>query len=1408
MSSLLRFRPAACSAVLLALFLLVSGAPDAFGQQIDAVEPATAYAGHPVVLSGSDLGGATGVTFNGTSVDFAVASNSTIRARVPEGATADGSFTVTTSGGSATSPTVALARGPYGAGRSMYFGANHVALPDESAFDFDPISDSGASFTVSFWMRIGANNFPPSRAGLVTKGSDAWRVQLANDRQRIEFALTERGETTAITSLTNTWDNHWHHVAAVFDEDARAMRLYVDGILEAETTLFGFEQNDSPVWIGGRYQDDARNFWGRLDQVRIYETAVTQQQIRNRAHRTVAAATPGLIAAYRFDASTPGTAFDQTGNFRHGSYETGDSGIARDRYSSAPVGQQSAAVANGEATTVGSSGGSVSVSAVETDGSGGVQVYRFGATSGPVRTDDAPGEVMPGSLFEERSAVTWGLDPFGGRPSGDVTLDYSGVSGVSAPVALVHRDTAGGAWEMASGWTQDTGAQTFSRSGIVPAGQYAVRSLPDRSTIYVDQSVASPGDGSSWEAAYASLQTALANATPASEIWIAEGVYVPGSSESESFTITGALDGIQLYGGFQGTESVRSEREPDRHVTVLSGDVGGDDAVTDAGVTATAGDISGTNSRHVLVMDGTSGGSVTTATTLDGLTVTGGQATAASQRSDASAAGGGLFCDGHGSGNACSPTLSNVRFAGNKAIFGGAVAVHVQDRGQTGIRILESEFTGNRATRYGGALWNFTRGNTSRLAGEIAASTFTGNTAGEAGGALYVDGRVSRDAPPSVMRIAQSAFVNNASAYNEFADRSGGGALFLRGGGLGETIVATSSVFADNGRNHVSVSEPLGSRIVGCTFTGATETAFVIGGTLQFGGTLTMQNVIAWGNASLLTDSGQDALAFESSLLQTSVDRGTNVTVADPLFADTADVDGEDGVLGTADDGLRVSVRSPAVDAGRDDYYPDYVDAGAAGEARVQDSDGDGTTVSNLGAYETTGPAAPIATTDAPADVGAGTVDFSGTVKPGGAEATVVFEYREKGANSFQTILADQSPLTGVGERSVTATLDGLSASTEYEVRLSASNDEGFGAGDLQAFTTRFLTYAITEGGQEGLVRTFEATPGGANQPVGVFRVTPAASGGALTGVELASGAPRATGVTRMRLWISEDDRFDVLDDTQLGAVDTDPEVGIPTTLTFDGFDRSLPGEARYLFLTADLAEDAEGTVRAKISSPDALALGGGPITQVNGRDTGTFSDLPLSGDASPLPVELTALNAQQKGEEIAVTWTTAAERNSASFRVQRRHPGGAATWTTVGQVEAAGTTTEPQSYRYTDTDLPYEADSLRYRLQQVDTDGATALSDPVTVERASVSELELLGTYPNPAQRQATIRFALPEGTDAATLRLYDTLGRRVRTVDLESKPGRHEATLDVAGLSSGVYFLRIRTAASVRTQRLTVVR
>ena len=225
-----------------------------------------------------------------------------------------------------------------------------------------------------------------------------------------------------------------------------------------------------------------------------------------------------------------------------------------------------------------------------------------------------------------------------------------------------------------------------------------------------------------------------------------------------------------------------------------------------------------------------------------------------------------------------------------------------------------------------------------------------------------------------------------------------------------------------------------------------------------------------------------------------------------------------------------------------------------------------------------------------------------------------------------------------------------------------------------------------------------------------------------------------------------------------------------------------------------------------------ARALNGQAQTEA-AWDAGAFES---HGEA--LPVELASLTATLNGTDtdaaVRLRWRTLSERQNRGFRVQRAEgrvdkSSSSVDWTTLGQVDGAGTTSERRTYRFTNDDLPFGPERLRYRLVQVDADGSTETTDPVAVRRSAPDRVRLRAPAPNPARRQATLRFAVPEGHDeAVTLTVHDALGRKIRTIEPQSAGRRHRMPIDVAGWPSGAYFVRLRAGPTVRTERLVVVK
>jgi len=212
---------------------------------------------------------------------------------------------------------------------------------------------------------------------------------------------------------------------------------------------------------------------------------------------------------------------------------------------------------------------------------------------------------------------------------------------------------------------------------------------------------------------------------------------------------------------------------------------------------------------------------------------------------------------------------------------------------------------------------------------------------------------------------------------------------------------------------------------------------------------------------------------------------------------------------------------------------------------------------------------------------------------------------------------------------------------------------------------------------------------------------------------------------------------------------------------------------------------------------------------------TGSFSEFAFASNSNALPVELTQLEAKLDAEasRVHLIWETASETKNAGFDVERR-AGPKAEWTKIGFVEGHGTTSQAQSYRFTDAAPSLAGTEVAYRLKQVDLDGGFAYSDVVTVRLAVNGTLTLAPAYPNPFSGNTALSYRLPRRAKV-TLRVYDVLGRTVKTlVAATTQPaGLHKVTWSGrsdqgARLASGLYFVRLQTPWQSCVERVSLVR
>ncbi|MCW8806337.1 MAG: T9SS type A sorting domain-containing protein, partial [Ignavibacteriaceae bacterium] len=175
----------------------------------------------------------------------------------------------------------------------------------------------------------------------------------------------------------------------------------------------------------------------------------------------------------------------------------------------------------------------------------------------------------------------------------------------------------------------------------------------------------------------------------------------------------------------------------------------------------------------------------------------------------------------------------------------------------------------------------------------------------------------------------------------------------------------------------------------------------------------------------------------------------------------------------------------------------------------------------------------------------------------------------------------------------------------------------------------------------------------------------------------------------------------------------------------------------------------------------------------------------------SGTPVELVSFNAVVLNNDVHLKWTTETETNNSGFEIQRKQFN--KDWENTGFIEGHGSTTKEHNYSFTDKNvLPGD---YQYKLKQIDYDGSFEYSDIVDVKISGPTEFSLEQNYPNPFNPSTTIKYTIPESGNVK-LKVYDSLGEEVATlVDEFKDSGSYDIEFSANGLSSGIYFYRLKT-------------
>jgi hypothetical protein len=184
-----------------------------------------------------------------------------------------------------------------------FYGPRH-------ALDFDGVNDyvsatspvtvisPSTNLTFMAWVRPNATGLQDILSLGSPNSTEVAELRL-NNLNQLEYG---RNPTTwqSVTSANSIGTGSWTHVAVV--QAGADVQLYINGVLEASSSI-NSTTNFINLYLGARRYSGADDqfFNGQLDEVSVWNTALSAAQVQDYMNRSLAGDETGLVSYYRMD---------------------------------------------------------------------------------------------------------------------------------------------------------------------------------------------------------------------------------------------------------------------------------------------------------------------------------------------------------------------------------------------------------------------------------------------------------------------------------------------------------------------------------------------------------------------------------------------------------------------------------------------------------------------------------------------------------------------------------------------------------------------------------------------------------------------------------------------------------------------------------------------------------------------------------------------------------------------------------------------------------------------------------------------------------------------------------------------------------------------------------------------------
>ncbi len=175
--------------------------------------------------------------------------------------------------------------------------------------------------------------------------------------------------------------------------------------------------------------------------------------------------------------------------------------------------------------------------------------------------------------------------------------------------------------------------------------------------------------------------------------------------------------------------------------------------------------------------------------------------------------------------------------------------------------------------------------------------------------------------------------------------------------------------------------------------------------------------------------------------------------------------------------------------------------------------------------------------------------------------------------------------------------------------------------------------------------------------------------------------------------------------------------------------------------------------------------------------------------DGSVLPITLLSFNAILKNNAALLNWSTSSEFNNKGFEIQKSING--QSFAGIGFVNSSGNSFFTNKYNFTDAQIANGTNY--YRLKQIDFDGKFTYSKIVKID---FSKKLVVTIRPNPVHNYININTS----SVIKEVRLISLNAKLINRWDNVTSSSK----LDISGIASGVYILKMITQDEVQSQKI----